>query len=195
MSKNRIAQIFLACFAVCLVFFTYFLESYKKKDLKIEKKMFEKETKNLNEGVSSLIENITYTGSNNDDIFFEITSAVSEIFDDKPNLNYMKKVNAVIRLADGRIIYIKADKAVYNKLTNDTSFIGNIVATEADNKITCDNLDFLLTENLIKIYNNIHINNEEGFLLADKVNINMLEKNANIFMHNNKNKVKVKIQN
>jgi len=195
MSKNRIAQIFLASFAVCLVFFTYFLESYKKKDLKIEKKIFEKETKNLNEGVSSLIENITYTGSNNDDIFFEITSAVSEIFDDKPNLNYMKKVNAVIRLADGRIIYIKADKAVYNKLTNDTSFIGNIVATEADNKITCDNLDFLLTENLIKIYNNIHINNEEGFLLADKVNINMLEKNANIFMHNNKNKVKVKIQN
>jgi len=195
MSKNRIAQIFLAAFAVCLIFFTYFLESYKKKDLKIEKKIFEKETKNLNEGVSSLIENITYTGSNNDDIFFEITSAVSEIFDDKPNLNYMKKVNAVIRLADGRIIYIKADKAVYNKLTNDTSFIGNIVATEADNKITCDNLDFLLTENLIKIYNNIHINNEEGFLLADKVNINMLEKNANIFMHNNKNKVKVKIQN
>ena len=195
MSKNRIAQIFLASFAVCLVFFTYFLESYKKKDLKIEKEMFEKETKNLNEGVSNLIENITYAGSNNNDIFFEITSRVSEIFDDKPNLNYMKKVNAVIRLADGRIIYIKADKAVYNKLTNDTSFIGNIVATEADNKITCDNLDFLLTENLIKIYNNIHINNEEGFLLADKVNINMLEKNANIFMHNNKNKVKVKIQN
>ena len=195
MSKNRIAQIFLACFAVCLVFFTYFLESYKKKDLKIEKKMFEKETKNLNEGVSSLIENITYTGSNNNDIFFEITSAVSEIFDDKPNLNYMKKVNAVIRLADGRIIYIKADKAVYNKLTNDTYFIGNIVATESDNKITCDNLDFLLTENLIRIYNNIHINNEEGFLLADKVNINMLEKNANIFMYDNKSRVKVKIQN
>jgi len=195
MSKNRIAQIFLASFAACLIFFTYFLESYKKKDSKIEKQIIEKETKNLDASVSSLIENITYTGSNNNEVFFEINSAVSEIFDDKPNLSYMKEVNAVIRLIDGRVIYIKADRAVYNKLTNDTFFIGNIVATEKNNKITCDNLDFLLTENLIKIYNNIHINSEEGLLLADKVNIDMLEKNANIFMYDNKSRVKVKIQN
>ena len=82
----------------------------------------EKESALSNPDVSSLLENVSYVGSNKDQIFFEIKSKVSEIFNDKPDLSYMKNVTATIRLADGRVIYIKADKAIYNKLTNDTSF-------------------------------------------------------------------------
>tara|TARA_B100000029_G_scaffold514156_1_gene615915 strand:+ start:1639 stop:2226 length:588 start_codon:yes stop_codon:yes gene_type:complete len=195
MKKNLIIQIFLVIFGVSLLFFTYFLGSSEKNNLKMKKEIVQKESALSNPDVSSLVENVSYVGSNNDQIFFEINSKVSEIFNDKPDLSYMKNVTATIRLADGRIIYIKADKAVYNKLTNDTSFAKNIVATESDNQITCDNLDLVLTENLIKIYNNINITNKTGVLLADMVKINMLEKNANIFMYDNKNKVKLKVQN
>ena len=192
MKKNLVVQIFLVIFAVSLLFFTYFLGS---NNLKMKKEIAEKESALSNPDVSSLVENVSYVGSNNDQIFFEIKSKVSEIFNDKPDLSYMKNVTATIRLADGRVIYIKADKAIYNKLTNDTSFTKNIVATESDNQITCDNLDLVLTENLIKIYNNINITNKTGVLLADMVKINMLEKNANIFMYDNKSKVKLKVQN
>jgi len=195
MKKNLVVQIFLVIFAVSLLFFTYFLGSSKKNNLKVKKEIAEKENTLSNPDVSSLVENVSYVGSNNDQIFFEIKSKVSEIFNDKPDLSYMKNVTATIRLADGRVIYIKADKAIYNKLTNDTSFAKNIVATESDNQITCDNLDLVLTENLIKIYNNINIVNKTGVLLADMVKINMLEKNANIFMYDNKSKVKLKVQN
>ncbi len=195
MKKNLVVQIFLVIFAVSLLFFTYFLGSSEKNNLKMKKEIAEKESALSNPDVSSLVENVSYVGSNNDQIFFEIKSKVSEIFNDKPDLSYMKNVTATIRLADGRVIYIKADKAIYNKLTNDTSFTKNIVATESDNQITCDNLDLVLTENLIKIYNNINITNKTGVLLADMVKINMLEKNANIFMYDNKSKVKLKVQN
>ena len=59
-----------------------------------------------------------------------------------PELSNMKVVNAVIRMNNGKKIYIKSDYAIYDRSTNDTKFIGNVLITESNNKITSDNLDF-----------------------------------------------------
>ena len=69
------------------------------------------------------------------------------------------------------------------------------MVTELNNKITSENLDLIMSENLITIYNNVKYNGEKGFLIADKVDIDILRNTSNIFMFDKKNKVKVNYKN
>ena len=88
-----------------------------------------------------------------------------------------------------------SDRGIYNKSTNDTQFMDNIKITESDNKITSDNLDLLMSKNLITIYNNVKYNGIQGLLLADKVDMNILKKETEIFMFNKEKKVEIQYNN
>ena len=52
-----------------------------------------------------------------------------------------------------------------------------------------------LSKNLITVYNNVKYKGIEGFLIADKVAIDILKNEANIFMFDKKNKVQAKYKN
>jgi len=52
-----------------------------------------------------------------------------------------------------------------------------------------------MSKNLITVYNHVQYNGVKGFLIADKMDIDMLKNEANIFMFNKKNKVQVKYKN
>jgi len=52
-----------------------------------------------------------------------------------------------------------------------------------------------MSKNLITAYNNVKYNGMKGFLIADKVDIDILKNEANIFMFDKKNKVQVKYKN
>jgi lipopolysaccharide assembly outer membrane protein LptD (OstA) len=73
--------------------------------------------------------------------------------------------------------------------------MGNVLITESNNVIKSDNLDLNISKNLISAYNNVHYSGTEGFLIADQVLINMLKNEANIFMFEKKDRVKVKYKN
>ena len=107
----------------------------------------------------------------------------------------MKIVNAVINLSDGREINIKSDYAIYDKSTNNTNFMGNILVTESNNQITCDNLDLIMSENLIKVFNNVSYDGEKGLIRSDEVHIDILKNEVNIFMFEKNDKVRVKYKN
>ena len=79
-------------------------------------------------------------------------------------------------------------------MSNDCEFFGHVEITEQDNIITSDNMDLFMSKNLITAYNNVkYKNSQDSYLLADKIDIDMITKEANIFMFNNKNdKVKIK---
>ena len=124
---------------------------------------------------SSIIKNANYVGTDNRGTFFKLNANLAQVFHDKPNLSNMEIVNAVITLRDGKIIYIKSDYAIYDKLTNNTNFMGNILVTESNNQITCDNLDLIMSENLIKIYNNVTYNGEKGLIKSDEVHIDIFK--------------------
>ena len=70
---------------------------------------------------------------------------------------------------------------------------------EQDNIITCDNLDLFMSKNLITAYNNLNVKyndiNGLGFLVADKVDLDILKNEANIFMFKKNDKVSVKYKN
>ena len=194
MKKNKIIQFSLVIGGIILFFFTYY-SSDKDKIVDIDKNILVGGVSQLTKEISNIIENVEYVGSNNKGTFFELNAAIAEIKYDKPNISHLQDVFVVIKLSNLRTIRIRSDKAVFNKISNDCEFFGNVEITEQDNFITSDNLDLYMSKNLITVYNHVQYNGIKGFLIADKMDIDMLKNEANIFMFNKKNKVQVKYKN
>ena len=197
MKKNRVIQLFLIIGAVGLFFSTYYFGQKNINENNLTKNINENMEKisDVPEGISNIIEEVNYSSTDNRGTFFELNANIAEIFHDKPNISNMKVVDAFISLKDGRRIYIKSDYAIYDQITNNTNFWGNVSIVESANKITSKNLDLLMTENLISIYNQVKYNGIQARLVADKVDINILNKETSIFMFDEQNKVQVKYKN
>jgi len=191
MKKNKIIQFSLVIVGIILLFFTYY-SSDKGKIVDIGKNIVIGDVVQLTEETSNIIENVKYVGTNNKGIFFELNAAVAVIKHDNPNISQLQDVFVVIKLSDLRTIHIRSDKAVFNKISNDCEFFGNVEITEQDNIITSDNLDLYMSKNLITAYNNVKYNSIKGFLIADKVDMDILKNEANIFMFEKNDKVRVK---
>ena len=194
MKKNKIIQFFLLIAGIILFFFTYY-SGDKDTIVDINENILIEDVGKLTEETSSIIENANYVGTDNRGTFFKLNANLAKVFKDKPNISNLEIVNAVISLKDGRKIYIKSDYAIYDKSTNNTNFMGNILVTESNNKITCDNLVLIMNENLIKIFNNVIYYGEKGFIKSDEVHIDILKNEANIFMFEKNDKVRVKYKN
>ena len=195
MRKNKVIQFILIILGITLFIFTYYFSKEKDKVVNIDKNTSDKEVSNLTAGMSNIVEKVNYVGTDNKGTFFELNAGLTEIFKDQPNINNMKVVDAVINVRNGRKLYIKSDYATYNQLTNDAQFIGNVVITESENTITSENLDLYMSKNLMTAYNNVKYNGVKGFLIADKVDIDILENEASIFMFKKNDKVQVKYKN
>ena len=194
MKKNRVIQFSLVV-VIIILFFTTYYSGDKDKIVDANKDSSTEKASKLTEKTSNLIENVNYTGTNNKGTFFELNAAIAEIKYDEPNLSLLQDVSVVIRLKNLRTIYIQSDKAVFNKISNDCEFFGNVKITEQDNVITSDNLDFYNPKNFLQAYNNVKYSGMKGALIADKVDVDLLKNEANIFMFKKNDKVKVKYKN
>ena len=194
MKKNRVIQ-FSLVIAIIILFFTTYYSGDKDKIVDANKNGSTENTSKLTEETSNIIENVNYTGTNNRGTFFELNAAIAEIKHDEPNLSRLQDVFVVIRLRNLRTIHIQSDKAVFNKISNDCKFFGNVKITEQDSVITSDNLDFYNSKNFLQAYNNVEYSSMKGALIADKVDVDLLKNEANIFMFKKNDKVKVKYKN
>ena len=194
MKKNRVIQ-FSLVIAIIILFFTTYYFGDKNKIVDVDKNSSAENASNLTKETSNIIEEVKYTGTNNRGTFFELNAAIAEIKHDKPNLSLLQDVFVVIRLRNLRTIHIQSDKAVFNKISNDCEFFGNVKITEQDNVITSDNLDFYNSKNFLQAYNNVKYSGMKGALIADKVDVDLLKNEANIFMFKKNDKVKAKYKN
>jgi len=194
MKKNRVIQ-FSLVIAIIILFFTTYYSSDKDKIIDTNKNSSTENTSKLTEEISNIIEDVNYAGTNNRGTFFELNAAVAMIKRDEPNLSLLQDVFVVIRLRNLRTIHIQSDKAVFNKVSNDCEFFGNVKITEQDNVITSDNLDFYNSKNFLQAYNNVEYSGMKGTLIADKVDVDLLKNEANIFMFKKNDKVKIKYKN
>lgn len=194
MKKNRVIQ-FSLVIAIIILFFTTYYSGNKDEIVDANKNSSTENASKLTEETSNIIENVNYTGTNNKGTFFELNAAIAEVKHDEPNLSRLQDVFVVIRLRNLRTIHIQSDKAVFNKISNDCEFFGNVKITEQDNVITSDNLDFYNSKNFLQAYNNVEYSSMEGALIADKVDVDLLKNEANIFMFKKNDKVKAKYKN
>jgi len=194
MKKNRVIQLSLVI-AIIILFFTTYYSGDKDEIIDANKNSSTENASKLTEETSNIIEDVSYVSSNNKGTFFEINAAIAEIKHDEPDLSRLQDVFVVIRLKNLRIIHIKADAGIFNKVTNDSEFFGNVKINEQDNIITSDNLNFYNSKNLLQVYNNVAYTGKKGDLIADQVLVDLLNNEANIFMFEKGDKVKAKYKN
>jgi len=194
--KSKIIQFSLVMVGIILFFFTYYSRE-KDEIVDIGKSAETGDVAKFTEDTSNIIDDVSYVGTSGGTIF-ELNASRAEIKYGEPDISHLQNVFVVIKMNE-RTIHIKSDKALYNKTTNDCEFWGNVEATEQDNIITSDNLDLFMSKNLITAYNNLNVkyNNMDGlgYLIADKVNIDILKNETNIFMFEKDSKVRVKYKN
>ena len=195
MKKRYIIQVFLISSIFILIFFTYFSSTEKKIE---KKKITQKKTIISNKDekdARNVIENANFVTRGNSGVLFEIKSDTAKTFSENPEISHMTNVLAVITLLNGEKIFIKSDNARFNQLNSNSFFEGNIKIDYSENKILCENLDIKFMDNLIVLYNNIEFTDLEKIIYADQMNINLVNRQAKVFMFDENKKVKTIIKN
>ncbi len=195
MKKRYIIQVFLISSIFILIFFTYFSSTEKKIE---KKKITQNKTIISNKDekdARNVIENANFVTRGNSGVLFEIKSDTAKTFSENPEVSHMTNVLAVITLLNGEKIFIKSDNARFNQLNSNSFFEGNIKIDYSENKILCENLDIKFMDNLIVLYNNIEFTDLEKIIYADQMNINLVNRQAKVFMFDENKKVKTIIKN
>ena len=191
--KQQRTQLILISIGFVLILLTYFYYPYviknkNAKDLVVNQDLKKKvDDKKLN-----TFENVEYEGLYDFDKPFSVKSKSAYILNEDPDLVYMMNMHVILYLKGDRIVNITSNKGKYNKATNDCFFEENVRATDGETKIFAENLDLIATENFVKVYNEVKLNNPEGSLVADKVDYDFETKYFKVSMFGDKS-VKMKV--
>ena len=191
--KQQRTQLFLISIGFVLILLTYFYYPYvikneNAKDLVVNQDL----KKNVDDKKLNTFENVEYEGLYDFDKPFSVKSKSAYILNEDPDLVYMTNMHVILYLKGDRIVNITSNKGKYNKATNDCFFEENVRATDGETKIFAENLDLIATENFVKVYNEVKLNNPEGSLVADKVDYDFETKYFKVSMFGNKS-VKMKV--
>jgi len=190
MQRKILLQFFLFSIVLMIGFFfykIYFVNNYE--DLSLQNKTTQKVKKNTVS--SNIIQNIEYKAEDRNGSNYIIKSKYGELKNDQANLIWLSEVSAVINIKNSSPINIISDNAIYNNTDYDTKFYGNVIVTFIDHNIASDNLDLYFKKDLAYISNNVVYKNLNTTLQADKIEIDLLTKNSNIYMDNKFRKIKI----
>ena len=160
---------------------------------KIDETKKTEEITNISKDITSQLTNIEYNSEDRYGNSFYINAGKATVIntDDNQNLVELEEVVSIINLNNKGIVTIFSNKALYNKLNNNTLFYNNVKMEFLDNSILSENLDIIFTENITKIYNNVIFENNKFELNTDNILIDMITGDINLKMKNKNTKVKL----
>ena len=143
---------------------------------------------------SNILKDVKYTTKDNDGNKYIIEALEGEIDFSDPNIIYLTKVNALIKIKNSEQILFFSDYGKYNSENFDTIFTKNVIIEYLDNKIYGEYLDFSLKRNSMIISKNVIYTNPSNTIKADVMEMNIKTKDTKIFMYEKDKKVNIKNQ-
>ena len=191
MNKKIYIQFFLLLLILAIITCIYLI--YFNKSEKNYVEIVEENTSNkILKGSDDLISEMKYFSEDNKGNKFEIKSDYGFINPEQSNIISMNKVKAVVYLSNGEEIYINSDKAKYNNINNDTIFSGSVEMNYQDHKINAGNLDLSFEDNFVTLYDKVNYKSKFSNLTADKVLIDLMNKNTKIQMNDENSNILVR---
>jgi len=185
----QILMVFLIILISLSLYLKYFNKSYEKLD-KIETI----EQINIKENISSTyIDNINYVSSDLMGNKYQITAEQAEIDIADSDTMFLKNIIAYVFIKDSDTIKIISDFGKYNAKNYDTIFSKNVIVIYPGHKITGEYLDFSFLNNLGTITTNVVYSGNKTNLIADKIEMNLANKNTKIFMDDKTKNVLIEI--
>ncbi len=189
MKKKILLQILLLILIllICFIFYNkYFLEDKTVNIEDPQKEIIE------NENANNLIKNLKYSVQFENKTQYTITSDLSEItYVENQEIVMMQKVSAVFKDENGSLLKIRSNEAIFNNSNYNTIFRGGVNIIYLDHIITSEKLLLNFQENIVTITDNIIYEGIQGLMKTDNITINLLTKDVEIFMNDNKDKVEI----
>tara|TARA_B100000941_G_scaffold151139_1_gene107128 strand:- start:1800 stop:2390 length:591 start_codon:yes stop_codon:yes gene_type:complete len=187
MTKKIYIQLFLILILVVISLFLFF-KYFKKTNLKSD---FEK---NINQTVNSgesIIEDLKYLSTDKDGNEYKIEARKGNIDKVNPDIIYLENVKAIISLQNSDNISIQSNFAKYNTKNYDTLFNDSVAVDYGEHLLKSEFLDLSFENSLVSIYDNVRYLSGISSLVADKAEIDLLNKKTKIFMENPNKKVQI----
>ena len=187
MQKKIILQIalFLSSILIILLIFNIYYNGNETNSSNTFLSNIDTNTKNEN-----IIKKIYYISRNNKNVY-EIMSETGNIDLKNPSIIFMKDVTAKITFVNSESIDIASKFAKYNNETYKTDFLESVVVKHLNHIINAENMTISMEDNLATLNKNVVYKNLDIKLIADKVEIDLLTKDAKIFMDNSYKKVQI----
>ena len=141
---------------------------------------------------SNIIEDVSYSAKDTKGNNYFLKASQGTIDQNESNYIFLKSVKAVINLKNSKLIEISSDFGKYNINNYDTIFSKNVIIKYLDNQISGDYLDFSWDKNLMIISRDVKIKNNDNFLQADVIEVNIQTRGIKIFMYEENKKVNIK---
>ena len=187
--KLRFVQLFLLIFSLLIIYLTYYNRSNDAQNEIISKSIKEKVEKQsqskLSEVDSDVFFNIEYTGLDLNGNRYILKSEEAYLDETKPEVVYMKVVNAVFYFKDNTVLTIWSKKGIYNNKTLDMKFEDEVRAEYLESKLFAGKANYSNSENYLSIFENVKINDINGNLIADKLLFDISKQKLDITSFNN----------
>ena len=179
----------LMVFLIILISILFYLEYFNKSPQKLEKKNITEKINIEENNSSTYINDINYVASDVKENRYQITAARAEIDKNNTDTMFLKNIIAYIVIKDSDTIKITSDFGKYDSKNHDTIFSKNVTIIHPDHKITGEYLDFSFLNNLGTISTNVIYNSNNTNLFADRLEMNLENKDIKIFMNDETKKV------
>ena len=181
MNSKTLIQITLATLILIilsLIYYQYF--SQKKVDFLDEKKLTSDDSKKKDTS-GNIVKDIIYEFRDEKGNVYTIKSEYGEFNDTDSDIILMTNVEAIIKLNDGTSMTLRSLNARYNIINYDTNFFNKVIMSYLDHKVNADNIDVYFKDSKLEAFNNLVYRNLDLSLIADKVEINLIEKSSKNF--------------
>tara|TARA_Y100000741_G_scaffold142365_1_gene107485 strand:- start:141 stop:731 length:591 start_codon:yes stop_codon:yes gene_type:complete len=191
--KQQGIQLALVSIGILLIIATYFYFPSIKKDKILKDQSIIKETQKIEKvDESTYFEKLEYKGLYDLDKPFNVKSNEAYILNTDPDIVYMKNMHVTLYLSENRIVKITSLKGRYNKENYNCFFEQDVIATDGETTITAENIDLIATKSIMKVYNDVNLNNATSSLQADKIDYNFETKYFKVSMFDDK-EIKMKV--
>jgi len=182
----------LMVFIIILISLWFYLKYFTKnfEDVK-ETQVIEKINENQN-STSTYIDDINYVSTDTKGNKYQITAKQAEIKVENSHVMFLKDVVAFIYIKNSNKVKITSNFGKYNSKNYDTIFSENVILVYPGHKIIGKYLDFSFLSNLGTFTKNVVYTGEKTNLFADKIEMNLTNKDTKIFMNDTGKKVLIK---
>jgi len=182
--KLRLTQFFLLFFGLLIIYLTYYNKEIRTDQESIVEKTPKKTKENIS-GEKDLFLQVKYQGFDMQGNRYSLEAEEAYVDDVSPEIVYMKIVNAVFYFKDKSILYVKADKGIYNNKTLDMKFEQNVNANYLESELFAEKAEYSNSKSFLGIYENVRINDIKGNLIADKLLFDITDQKLNITSFSN----------
>ena len=166
-------QFFLFVISTLIVYFFYFNKD-KVENIEVEN------IKTAEDESSNVFNDIEYSGFDLNGNRYYLFSSEAIFDSEKPEIVNMKNVLARFTFKDGSILIVRSKTGLFNNKSLDMFFTENVNSEYNKHKLYSNNIDYLNTKSLLKVYGNVNGSGPKGKINAENLNFDLKNKTLDI---------------